>query len=133
MILSMTKRYIRIRGRTFSVHGTPAVTRALSEFLFGYLGIVPVALECDVRPEWFDGLGLPVSDDIWSGYCDIVYSSWNEIAAMTDRDLASGGVEIYDPSSFPVSIVGRPTFGTLGTVRIMEDTLNILSRITDRL
>ena len=132
-IQSMVKRYIKIRGRTFSIHGSPAVTKTLSEFLFGYLGIVPVALECDVRPKWFDSLGLPVSDNVWDGYCDILYSSWNEIAAMIDRDLASGGVEIYDPSSVPVSIVGRPTFGTMGAVRIMEDTLNVISRITDRL
>ena len=132
-IQSMVKRYFKIRGRTFSIHGTPAVTKTLSRFLFDYLGIVPVALECDVEPEWFDDLGLPVSNEVWGDYCDILYSTGNEIAAMIDRGMTSGGVEMYDPSSVPVSIFGRPTFGTMGTVKILEDTLNILARITDRL
>ena len=132
-IQAMVKRYIKIRGRTFSIDGTPSITKALSEFLFDYLGIVPVALECDQRPDWFDELDLPVSDKVWDEYCDIIYSTGNEIAAMTDRNMASGGVEIYDPSTRPVSITGRPIFGTMGAVRLMEDTLNVITRITDRL
>ena len=132
-IQALEKRYVKIRGRTFSVHGTPALTENLSEFLFSYLGIVPVALQCGKRPEWFGDLGLPVSEDIWEEYCDIIYGTGNEVAAMKDRGMASGGVEIYDPTALPVSIFSRPMFGTLGSVRIMEDTLNIIMRITDRL
>ena len=132
-IQALEKRYVKIRGRTFSVHGTPALTENLSEFLFSYLGIVPVALQCGKRPEWFGDLGLPVSEDIWEEYCDIIYGTGNEVAAMKDRGMASGGVEIYDPTALPVSIFSRPMFGTLGSVRIMEDTLNIIMRITDRM
>ena len=132
-IQALEKRYVKIRGRTFSVHGTPALTESLSKFLFQYLGIVPVALQCGKEPSWFDDLGLPVSEDIWNEYCDIIFGTGNEIASMKDRRMASGGVEIYDPTTLPVSIFSRPMFGTLGSVRIMEDTLNVITRITDRL
>ncbi|MBO4552743.1 MAG: nitrogenase component 1 [Candidatus Methanomethylophilaceae archaeon] len=132
-IQALEKRYVKIRGRTFSVHGTPALTENLSLFLFHYLGIVPVALQCGKGPEWFGDLGLPVSEDIWNEYCDITYGSGNEIAAMMDRGMTSGGVEIYDPTVVPVNVFSRPMFGTLGSVRIMEDTLNIIARVTDRL
>ena len=94
---------------------------------------MPVALQCGKEPSWFDDLGLPVSDDIWDEYCDIVFATGNEIASMRDRRMASGGVEIYDPTTVPVSIFSRPMFGTLGSVRMMEDTLNVITRITDRL
>ena len=132
-ILSMRKRYIRIKGRTFSIHSTPVISKTLSEFLFRYLGIVPVAIQCGTSPSWFDGFGLSVSDDVSEEYCDIVYTSGNEIASMIDGGMCSGGVEICDPSSEPINIFSRPMFGTIGAARLMEYTLNILARITDRL
>ncbi len=130
---SMTKRYVKIRGRTFSIHSTPAITGALAYFLYDYLGIVPVALQCDEGKDRFDDIGIPISDDVWNDYCDIIYSSGNENAAMIDRGMASEGIEVCDPLSYPVNIVRRPMFGTMGAVHIMEETLNALIRITNRL
>ena len=130
---SMVKRYVKIRGRTFSIHSTPSITEALSRFLFEYIGIVPVALQCGKVPDWFNDLETPISDDIWGEYCDIIYGTGNEKAAMLDRGMASEGIEICDPIHYPVSITGKPMFGTMGAVHLIEDTLNALLRITDRL
>ena len=90
-------------------------------------------IQCGTSPSWFDGFGLSVSDDVSEEYCDIVYTSGNEIASMIDGGMCSGGVEICDPSSEPINIFSRPMFGTIGAARLMEYTLNILARITDRL
>ena len=130
---ALEKRYVKIRGRTFSIDSTPSITRSLSRFVFDYLGIVPVALECGQEVTWFDDLDLPISEKVSDEYSDILYSSGNEIASMLDRDMISGGVEICDPTVMPVNIFSRPMLGTKGAVRIMEDTLNIIARITDRL
>ena len=131
-IRSFERRYIKFRGRTFSVHSTPAITASLSRFISGYLGIAPVALQSD-EPIDVGNYPLPISDDIWNEYADIIYGSGNEIAAMIDRGMASGGVEINDPTSLPANIFDRPMFGTKGSVRLMEDTLNVIVRINDRL
>ena len=131
-ISTMEKRYIRMRGRTFSIHSTPSLAESISRFMLEYVGIVPVAIQMN-GTEGETDMGVPVSNDIWDEYADIIYGSANEIAAMIERNMASGGVCICDPDSHPVNIFPRPTFGTLGSVRLVEDTLNVLTRITDRL
>ena len=128
----MEKRYIRMRGRTFSLHSTPSLAQSISTFILEYVGIVPVAICMNGSDESID-IGIPVTDDIWEEYADIMYGSANEIAAMVDREMTAGGVCICDPDSHPVNIFPRPTFGTLGAVRLVEDTLNVLTRITDKL
>ena len=131
--ISMTvSRYVRISGRTFSVHSTPCIADSVAAFILDYIGIVPVAVQHD-GPGNDSDLGVPVSDDIWDDHADIVYGSSNEIAAMVERNLAAGGVCICDPDSRPINIFPRPMMGTLGAVRLVEDTLNVLIRITDRL
>ena len=131
-ISTMEKRYIRMRGRTFSLHSTPSLAESISKFMLEYVGIVPEAIQMDGTDRGAD-VGIQVSDDIWEEYADIVYGSANEIAAMVGRGMASGGVCICDPDSHPVNIFPRPTFGTIGAVRLVEDTLNVLTRITDKL
>ena len=132
MISALEKRYVRMRGRTFSVHSTPALADAVTSFVYDYLGIVPVAVQYDgVKKE--NVLEFPVSDDVWEEYADILFGSANEIAALKMRNTISDGVCISNPDSRPVNIFPRPLMGTLGAVCLMEDTLNILSRINDRL
>ncbi len=128
----MEKRYLKIRGRTFSIHSTPSLADSISRFILEYIGIVPVAVQYSGSDSEAD-LGLPVEGDIWDVYADIVYGSANEIAAMVARGMASGGVCICDPDTHPVNIFPRPMMGTLGAARLIEDTLNVLRKINDRL
>ena len=132
-ISSAEKRYVKIRGRTFSVHSTPELASSVTRFIFDYLGIVPVAIQSEGADRTDIELDIPISNDFWNEYADVVYGSSNEIVAMTSRGMAAGGVCINDPDMHPVNIFPRPTMGTLGAVRLMEDTLNVLTRITDKL
>ena len=131
-ISTMEKRYIRMRGRTFSIHSTPSLAESVSRFMLEYVGIVPVAIQMN-GTDRDAGVEMPVSNDIWEEYADIIYGSANEISAIIERGMASGGVCICDPDSHPINIFPRPTFGILGAVRLIEDTLNVLTRITDRM
>ena len=132
-ILLSEKRYIRIRGRTFSVHATPALADCIAGFMYDYLGIVPAAIQYDGEGGDMMNIGIPVSDSVWDDYSDILFSSGSEIAAMISRRMASGGVCICDPEVHPVNIFPRPMMGTVGAARLIEDALNVLTRITDRL
>ena len=90
-ISTMEKRYIRMRGRTFSLHSTPSLAESITRFILDYIGIVPVAVQMNGSDRDLD-IGIPISDDIWEEYADIIFSSANEIAAMTERNMAAGGV-----------------------------------------
>ncbi len=132
-ILTLEKRYVRIGGRTFSVHGTPCFAENLAHFMEDYLGLVPCAIQSDREMEGFELFGSKVPDSIWDTETDVTFASGSEIKALVDRKVAVGGVEIREPSEQPVSIIGRPIFGTMGAVHLIEDTLNILSRTYDRM
>lgn len=131
-IQTLEKRYVRIGGRTFSVHGTPCLTENLAHLMEDYLGLIPCALQSDREIEGFELFGSKVSDDVWDTEVDVVFASGPEVRALIDRHIAVGGVEIREASERPVSIMGRPLFGTMGTVFLMEDVLNILTRTFDR-
>lgn len=128
-ISALEKRYIKIRGRTFSVHSTPVLADSVARYMFEYLGIVPVAVQYDGGDREPQDIGIPVSDDVWSTYADILFSSGSEIAAMMDGGLASGAVCICDPETHPVNIFPRPLMGPTGAARMMEDVLNVLMSI----
>ena len=129
---SVSKRYVKIRGRTFSVSGSPALASSVTSFIYSYLGLVPVAVDTgDEKAEMPPG--LKVSSDVWDTCTDVMFGSGNEIASCMYRGICIGGSEILEPSLRPVSITDRPLFGTMGSVRMIEDVLNILMRSSDRL
>ena len=128
-ISALEKRYIKIRGRTFSVHSTPALADSIAGYMFEYLGIVPAAIQYDGDEREQPDIGIPVSNDVWNTYSDILFSSGSEIAAMLDRGMASGAVCICDPETYPVNIFPRPLMGPTGAARLMEDVLNVLMSI----
>ena len=132
-ISALEKRYFRIRGRTFSVHATPSLADSVAEFMYEYLGIVPTAIQHDGEGGRGIETEIPVSDEIWDVYSDVLFSSGSEIAAMLSRRMTSGGVCICDPDVHPANIFPRPMMGTIGAARLIEDTLNVLIRITDRM
>ena len=130
-ISALEKRYIKIRGRTFSVHSTPALADSVARYMFEYLGIVPAAIQYDGDEGQYPDIGIPVSDDAWDTYADILFSSGSEIAAMLDRGMVSGAVCICDPETHPVNIFPRPLMGPIGAARLMEDVLNVLMSINN--
>lgn len=130
-ISSLEKRYIKIRGRTFSVHSTPVLADSIAGFMYEYLGLVPSAIQYDGEGGKGFDIGIPVDDDVWETYSDILFSSGSEISAMLSRRMASGGVCICDPETHPVNIFPRPMMGPTGAARLMEDVLTVLMRITD--
>ena len=132
-ILTLERRYVKIGGRTFSVHGTPCLTENIARFMEDYLGLVPCAIQSDRKIEGFGFLGSEIPDNIWDVETDVVFGSGPEVKELTDRRTAIGGVEIREPSNRPVSIIGRPVFGTMGAVHITEDVLNILTKSFDRM
>ncbi len=132
-ILTLERRYVKIGGRTFSVHGTPCLTESTAHFMEDYLGLVPCAIQSDRKIEGFGFLGAEIPDNIWDIETDVLFGSGPEVKELTDRHTAIGGVEIREPSDRPVSIIGKPIFGTMGAVHLTEDVLNILAKSYDRM
>lgn len=132
-ILTLEQRYVRIGGRTFSVHSTPHLTESLVHFMEDYLGLVPSAIQSDRKTERFGFLGTEIPVSIWDTETDVVFGSGPEVKELINRHTAAGGVVIREPSDRPVSIIGRPIFGTMGTVHLTEDVLNVLAGSFNRM
>ncbi len=132
-ILTLEQRYVKIGGRTFSVHGTPQIAETLSHFMENYLGLVPSAIQSDRKTEGFDFLGSEIPDKIWDIETDVIFGSGPEVKELVSRHTAIGGVVIREPTDRPVNIIGKPIFGTMGAVYLTEDVLNILAKSYDRM
>jgi nitrogenase molybdenum-iron protein alpha/beta subunit len=127
--------FINISGRTFSVDGDCTLVERVSEFLYSYLGLVPVAISsldkeraADVRRRFSDR-GIEVEDSVWDTEADICLASGNTVSSLKSRLLIHDGIDIMEPSRMHVTITEEPLIGTMGTVILMQKVLDIVARI----
>ena len=127
--------FIDIAGRSFSAEGDRETVECVSRFLYDYLGLIPVALSTGrddeslaIREE-FGSKGIPVTDSVWDTPVDVILSSGTVISSMKSRGLVRDGVEICEPSRMRITISPEPAIGTMGTVVLLQRTVDIVARI----
>ena len=108
---------------------------SVSRFLYDYLGLIPVAISTGrddeslaIREE-FGSKGIPVTDSVWNTPADVILSSGTIISSMKSRGLVRDGVEICEPSRMRITISPEPAVGTMGTVVLLQRTIDIVARI----
>lgn len=127
--------FINISGRTFSADGDRQTVEQVSRFLYGYAGLVPVALSTGrsddavaIREE-FGAKGIPVSDSVWDTEADMALASGTVISSLKSRGIVREGVEICEPSRMHVCIAPEPAIGIKGTVMLLQRAVDIAARV----
>ena len=123
------------RGATFSVSADASLAYSVTEFLYDYLGMVPVAVNTGSEgsfnerfTELFRNWGLDVSDDVFNTPSDIILGDGCIIASLVQRGVACAGVDISRPGSVTMNVVERPVLGLGGTMRLLDSVLNSLEK-----
>ncbi len=132
-LLDMEAQHRLPTGRTFSVEAEGSMAYAITEFLYSYLGMIPVAIHTDSDSLWNSRIqkfvsskGLTVSDDVFNTPADVTIGSGNMISAMMMRKMTLGGVDVTRPCRKMVKIEKEPIIGLSGTMRLLDQVLNIL-------
>lgn len=127
--------FINVAGKTFTAEGDRQTVEHVSRFLYDYIGMIPVAISTGrddsaiaIREE-FGAKGIPVSDSVWDTPADVALASGNVISSLKSRGLIRDGVEISEPARAHVTISPEPAIGTMGTVMLLQKTVDIASRI----
>ncbi len=134
-ISRLDRSFINVSGRTFSAEADLQTLECVSRFLYGYLGLVPVALSTGrddralaVREE-FGSMGIPVSDSVWDTPAVMVLASGNVISSMKSRGIVREGVDICEPARMHVTVTPEPAIGTMGSVILLQKALDIAARV----
>ena len=134
----LDRAFINVAGKTFTAEADRQTVEHVSRFLYSYLGLIPVAISTGrddaalaIREE-FGSMGVPVSDSVWDTEADIALTSGNVISSLKSRGVIREGVEICEPARSHVAITPEPSIGTMGTVMLLQKTLDITSRIIKR-
>ena len=135
VVSRLDRSFIDIGGRTFSIDGEGAVVDKATEFLYSYLGLVPVAVSSSDKDKAayirarFAMKGIPIADSIWDEEADLCLASGNTISSLKSRGLINDGVDICEPSRMHITVTDEPLLGTFGTVILVQKVLDIVSRI----
>lgn len=127
--------FVQMSGRTFSADGPADLVYAICDFMYGYLGLVPVAVSTDEEDvtegiiDLFSKKGIPVSRDVWNTPADLTFSCGDTVSSLIARGIVHDGVDIAEPSRLRISITDDPSVGTLGTVITLQKALDIVARI----
>ena len=123
------------RGYTFSVSSEASIAFTVTEFLYRYLGMIPVAVDTGLDETFkkrfdtlFEEWGLDVTNDVFDTPADVVLGDGCLIATMMKRNMTAGGVDISRPGLFGMNVIERPNLGLNGTMRLLDSVLNILER-----
>ena len=127
--------FINISGKTFSIDGDGSLVESISEFLYSYLGLIPVAIssldkeKAERVRSWFSEKGIDVEDSVWDVEADLCLASGNTVSSLKSRLLIHDGIDIMEPSRMHVTVTDEPLIGTMGTVVLMQKALDIVARI----
>ena len=123
------------RGRSFSIFADGSTVYTVTEFLYDYLGMVPVATGTGMDDSWnvrirklLKERNLSANDDIFNTPCDVIIADGNLISSMMERGVAHGGVAVGRPGLYNMNVLERPVLGLNGTLRLIDAVLNILER-----
>ena len=135
VVSRLDRSFIDIGGRTFSIDGEGSLVEKATEFLYSYLGLVPVAVSSSEKDRAayvrsrFAMKGIPIADSIWDEEADLCLASGNTISSLKSRGLIHDGVDICEPSRMHVTVTDEPLLGTMGTVILVQKVLDIVARI----
>lgn len=123
------------RGRTFSVVAPGSIAYPVTEFLYSYLGMVPVAIDTGmdhtmdtVISAFAEDNRLSISNDAFDTPADVMIGDGNNISSAVQRNMISGGFDIIRPGLTNMNVMERPVLGLNGTLRLLDSVLNILER-----
>ncbi len=131
--MGMKYNALRMRGLSFSIAGTASVVRPLTEWLYGYLSMVPVAVAIDPgaddreveslktfldENDLSDSFGLEPTDSSEVVLCE-------GIAALTMAE-AKGciGVPIGYSCTGMDDIIPRPIYGVQGALYVLDELIH---------
>ncbi|MBQ5483157.1 MAG: hypothetical protein IIT75_02220 [Candidatus Methanomethylophilus sp.] len=122
------------KGHTFSVHCDGSLALAATEFLYDYLGMVPVAVTCPSGAGWerrtrefVSSHGIPFSDDALHTEAEIMLTSGTLGISCVSRGLVKGYAELEAPGTKYVNVRPEPPIGLTGTLRLVDSVLNIIA------
>ena len=122
------------KGHTFSVLCDGSLAYAAVEFLYGYLGMVPVAVTCPGAEDWekrteefVSSHGIPFSKDALHTDAEIILTSGTLGISCLSRGLVKGYAEIEAPGTKYVNVRPEPPIGLGGTLRLLDSVLNIIA------
>jgi nitrogenase molybdenum-iron protein alpha/beta subunit len=123
------------KGSSFSVVADSSIALPLTRWMYGYLGMVPTAIELlaggdaeytSLLQEFLCDIGMPEVMDlpVRKEPSDFVFADGLTISIMKRGDLCRKGIEIALPAGQRVDLVPRTLFGVSGSLQIIEDVLN---------
>lgn len=131
--MGMKYNALRIKGLSFSIAGTASVVRALTEWLYGYLSMVPAEVALDPGADEEEAAQLErfleerdMSDALGkepSGSCEVVLCEG--VTALTLAE-ANGciGIPIGYSCSGMDDVIPRPLYGIQGALYILDEMMH---------
>jgi nitrogenase molybdenum-iron protein alpha/beta subunit len=125
------------KGATFAVRAPASVALPLTQWLYEYLGMVPVAVDPldgdsslggDLRRLLARLDCLPVWKSASFRHADCVFADGATLAVLSTTPEGPAGIEIALPSRGHVDIVEKCVLGAEGALHILEWLLNALIR-----
>lgn len=132
-MVGMRYNAVRIRGLTFSVAGIASVVRPLTEWLYNFLAMAPVAVDVDPgydsveRDRLIDFLGRSDYSDAFGKEptdCDVVFCEGIEATTMYLSERCRIPVPIGFSTMGIDDVMPRPVYGTLGVFYILDEILH---------
>ncbi len=134
-VSDLDSSFISVSGKTFSAEADRQTLECVARFLYGYLGLVPVALSTGrmdgalaIREE-FGSMGIPVTDSVWDTPAIMILSSGDVISSMKSRGIVREGIDICEPARMHVTVTPEPAIGTMGSVILLQNALDIAARV----
>jgi nitrogenase molybdenum-iron protein alpha/beta subunit len=122
------------KGATFSLQARPSVALGLLEFLHGYLGMVPVCVDCHDKAPAVErylrehGLEDALGTSLFRQPCQLMLGDGNAVS-MGRSALGAPGIEIGPPYQSGVRIRRTTLWGHVGAVDLLDE---ILLKLGDR-
>ena len=123
------------KGATFVIRGTLSVASPLARWLYGYLGMVPVAIDptdsqssltCEMR-EFLENIGCARAWKSDSLQADCVFADGATLALLESLPGRPRGIEIALPSRGYVDVVEKSILGASGSLQLLEWIYNALA------
>ncbi len=130
----MESNHLLPKGHTFSLYCDGSLACAATDFLYSYLGMVPVAVTCPNGKDWeaktleyIRGKDIPVSEDALHTDADLSVTSGSLGATMVARGLVKDFIEVENPGTKYVCVRPEPPIGLGGTLIMVDRVLNIVA------
>lgn len=122
------------KGRTFSLFCDGSTASAISEFLYTYLGMIPVAITCPSGDKWKESTmerirsrNIPCSEDALNTKADIIITNGSIGSSCMTRNIVKGFIEVETPVTKYVCVCPESPIGVTGTLSLIDKILNIIA------